>query len=222
MNMLKKGFAIVLLVLLSMVILRAVQASSITSCTFDKSVYRQGDTGYIAVTIYNDEDDKIRVTEITAAIDYFFDDATPYVQTFFTNATLPTEIRRGQSSTLFVLISLPTNVAPGYIEVHVRVKTDLWNTQDDRWYASDQPSDTPVLHVESPYKQQFQTQQAINQQLQGQMNDMQKQLLEVQTVNNNVTLIMYILVAVTALFGLLMVFLVVASRRAKAISEPVP
>ena len=71
-----------------------VQATTITSCTFDKDAYNQGETGYITVTIYNDKDNKIRVTELTATINYYYADGNVYVQKFYTNATLPAEIQQ--------------------------------------------------------------------------------------------------------------------------------
>ena len=71
-----------------------VQAATITSCTFDKDAYNQGETGYITVTIYNDKDNKIRVTELTATINYYYADGNVYVQKFYTNATLPAEIQQ--------------------------------------------------------------------------------------------------------------------------------
>ena len=37
-----------------------VRAATITVCSVDRNIYNQGETGYITVTLYNDEDDKIR------------------------------------------------------------------------------------------------------------------------------------------------------------------
>ena len=62
----KKRFLIALLPFISLMIIPSVvQAATITLCALDKDTYHQGQTGYIKVTIYNDNDDKIRVTELT-------------------------------------------------------------------------------------------------------------------------------------------------------------
>ena len=123
----------------------AVQAATITSCTFDKDAYNQGETGYITVTIYNDKDNKIRVTELTATINYYYADGNVYVQKFFTNATLPAEIQQGNSSTFYIPVSLPTNIAPGYTDIDVKAEAQLWNHSNGkvvRIRSSDLPTNT--------------------------------------------------------------------------------
>lgn len=76
-----KKLLIVLLLFLSLMIIPFVgQAATITSSTFDKDTYLQGQTGYITVTIYNDEDAKIRVTELTATVNYYYTDGNVYLQ----------------------------------------------------------------------------------------------------------------------------------------------
>ena len=67
----KKRLLTMLLPLFLMIIPFVTYATTITSRTFDKDTYRQGQTGYITVTMYNDEDSKIKVTELTATIDYY-------------------------------------------------------------------------------------------------------------------------------------------------------
>jgi len=163
------------------VITLTAQAATITSCTFDKDVYEQGDTGVISVTVYNDKDDKIRVTELTAGIDYFFTDGTVYIQTFFTNATLPVEILMGQSSVLYVHFTLPNNIASGYTRLFVRARTELWSVQSERWYASDTGIYEPVLYIESPFKEQFEQEQTLNQQLQEELEEQQDAIQQLQT-----------------------------------------
>ncbi len=74
------------------ILLSGTNAATITSCALDRTVYNQGETGYISLTVYNDKDTKIRVYEVTATISYFYADGATYLQTFFTNATLPIEI----------------------------------------------------------------------------------------------------------------------------------
>lgn len=216
-------------------------AAVITSCVLDSEVYLQGQSGYVAVDVYNDQDDKIRVTEITATIDYFYSDGTVYTETFFTNSTLPIEILQGQSSTFYVPFTLPNNVASGYIRLFVRVRTDIWNVQSQRWFMSDNPTAEPVLYIESPYKQQFEQEEALNaqlqedineleasnQQLQGQINQLQsaneqlqgqiseisRQLEELQTLNYNTTILMYVFIGATAFLALMMMFLQKFGRR---------
>jgi|GEM_PF-1436669 len=158
-----------------------VQAATITSCTFDKEIYQQGDTGVISVTVHNDQDDKIRVTELAAVIDYFYSDETVYTQTFFTNATLPVEILAGQSSMLHVPFTLPNNIASGYTQLFVRARTEIWNVQAQRWYASDTGIYEPVLCIESPYKEQFEQEQTLNQQLQEELEEQQNAIQQLQT-----------------------------------------
>jgi len=143
----------------------SVQAATITSCTLDKTIYVPGQIGYITVTIYNDEDQKIRITELTATMDYYYTDGTVYLQKFFTNATLPTEIQQGLSNTFYIPFSLPTNMAPGYTKLTVETKTDQWNPQLERWITSEHPTNQPKLYVESPYKQQYETQTETNKNL---------------------------------------------------------
>jgi len=196
----KTRLSIVLLPLLSLAITPFVaQAATITMCTFDKQVYYQGETGFIRVMIYNDNDNKIRVTEVTATIDYFYAEGTVYLQTFFTNATLPVEIQQGQSGTFYIPFSLPANIASGYTKVYVKAKTELWNSQLERWFPSDHPTYEPLLYIESPYKRQLEQQQMIN---------------------NNTAIMMYIFGATTILFASMMVLLVILNRRARVISPP--
>lgn len=129
-------------------------AAEITTCTFDKTSYYPGQTGYVTVTVFNDKDSTIRIYELTATIDYYYNDDNIYVQSFFTNPNPPTEIQHGQSSTFDIDFSLPTNIAPGYTTLLVRARTEIWNDGAQRWQGSDQPTYQPTLYIESPYKQQ--------------------------------------------------------------------
>jgi len=194
-----KRHLIVLLPILSlMVIPFAVQAATITSCTFNKDAYNQGETGYITATIYNDKDNKIRITELTATINYYYTDENIYIQKFFANATLPAEIQQGDSSIFYIPVSLPTNIAPGYTNVDVEARTELWNTEAERWYGSDHPTSQPTLYIESPYKQQSE--------------EYQQQFEEQLTINRNTITIMYILGATTMAFAAATVFLFSRAR----------
>jgi hypothetical protein len=188
----KKSRIFCLSVIILMTLPALVQAADITNCTLDKEVYVQGETGYITVTVYNEKDDKIRVTEVTATIEYFYTDDTVYLQTFFTNATLPIEIEQGQTRTFHVPFSLPTNIASGYREIHVRVRSDLWYSIPQRWYTSDSPQAYPVMYIETPYKQQFE---------------------DLQAINNTTTTMMYVFGATALIFVLMTVFLVMLNRR---------
>ncbi len=217
------------------------QAATITSCTFDKEVYEQGDTGVISVAVHNDQDDKIRVTELAAVIDYFYSDETVYTQTFFTNATLPVEILVGQSIVLYVPFTLPNNIASGYTRLFVRARTEIWNVQAQRWYASDTGIYEPVLYIESPYKEQFEQEQTLNQQLQEELEEQQdaiqqlqtqldqqentnvllsQQLSELQAAYNTNTMIMVVLgVMVISLVAVVM-FVFALSRKPSAMPRP--
>ncbi len=220
-----------------------VQATTITSCTLDRETYEQGETGYVSLTVYNNMDDTIRVTEVTAMIDYYYADGTMYSQTFFTNITLPVEILQSQSSIFIIPFSLPTNIASGYARLFCRARTDLWNTQSQRWYSSDNPTAESILYIESPYKHQFEEQQAVNQQLQNQLTEqqavnqqLQNQLTEQQSTisqleadlqslqisHNNTTLAMYILIVITIALGATMALLMKITSKPRQQSTPVP
>ncbi len=190
------------------------QCATITSCTFDKSVYNQGETGYLTVTIYNDKDDKIRVTELTASVDYYYDDGNIYLQTFHTDLTTPIEIQRGESDSLQIPFSLPTNVASGYIDLHVKAKTELWNNHSEIWFASEHPSYWPTLYVESPYKQMLEDQTAISTNLQNQLQDL-------EAINKNTTNMMYLLGITTVIPTVILVAFVVLSIKARAVRQAV-
>lgn len=196
-----KKLLIVLLPLLSLIVIPFVgQATTITVCTFDKDTYHQGETGYITVMIYNDKDEKIRVTELTATINYHYTDGNVYLQSFFTDATLPAEIQQGNSSTFYIPFSLPTNIASGYTDIYVKAKTELWYVQGERWAGSDHPTYQPTLYIESPYKQQLEDQ---------------------QTINKNTTTMMYLLGATTAVFAAVTVFLLILNRRARLLTQSI-
>jgi hypothetical protein len=178
-----------------MVVPSIVQAATITVCTFDKDVYLQGQTGYLAVTVYNDKNEKIKITELTATIEYYYTDGNVYLQSFFTNATLPAEIQRGDSSTFYVPFSLPTNIAPGYTDVYVKARTELWRGEGEEWAWSDHPTYSPTICVESPHKQQLEEQLATN---------------------RNTTNMMYLLGATTIVFVAATVILYILNRGARA------
>jgi hypothetical protein len=212
----KKRLSIVFLPFLFLLIIPfVVQAATITVCTFDKDTYNPGQTGYIAVTIYNDREDKIQITTLTATVEYYFTDGNLYLQSFFTNATLPVEIQRGDSSTFYIPFSLPTNVAPGYTEVYVKAITELWNIQAESWGWSDHPTYRPTIYIESPYKQQseeyeqqLEEQATINEQL-------EEQLEGQQTTNKNITTLMYLFGATTIVFATVVGLLFILFRRAR-------
>lgn len=186
-----------------------VQGATISNCSFDNNVYNQGETGYVTVTIDNDEEDKIRVIELTAHVDYYYTDGNTYLQTFFTDETLPKEILQGQSETLQIPFSLPTNIAPGYTEVYVRAKTELWNNRSESWFEADHSTYWLTLNLESPYKELFESQTEVN-------NQLQTELQELEAVNATTTNLMYLLGATTMVFIAVTAFLLMLSRRAIA------
>ena len=196
-----------------MIIPSVTQATTITGCTFDKAAYSQGESGDLTVTIHNDEEAKIRVTVLTATIDYFYTDGTVYLQTFYSDETLPIEIQQGQSDSLEIPFSLPNNIAPGYIEVFVKAQTEQWNNHSQTWFSSDHPTYRPTLYVESPYKQKFEEEQAAN-------NLLQFQVQELEAVNTTVTNMMYVLCMTTVAFVVVTIFLVILNRKARVIPQP--
>jgi hypothetical protein len=196
-----KRFPIVLLAFVGLTILPLVaQAATFTVCTLDRDTYHQGETGFVTVTIYNDKENKIRVTELTATIDYYYTEGIVYLQGFYTNATLPLEIQQGQSSTFHIPFSLPTNVASGYTKMVVKAKTDLWNGNLSRWSGSEHPTYQPTLYIESPYKDQIDEQLAIN---------------------RNTTNMMYLFGFTTLVFAVVAGFLFILNRRARFATQPV-
>jgi hypothetical protein len=175
------------------------QATTITSCVFDKKPYYPGETGFITVTLYNDKDDKIRIAELTATIDYYYTDQVIYEQTFFTNATLPIEIQPGDSRILHIPFSLPTNIAPGYTQLHVRARAELWRSSSSSWSGSEYPTYQPTLYIESPYK---------------------PQLLDLKGAYNVTMILTYILGFTTLALVVVVMFLLLVSRRPKVASPP--
>ncbi len=162
-KMSKKIAIILMSVLAFMGAIQAALATSITTASLDKTAYLAGQTGYISATIYNDKSEKIRVTELSATIEYYYVDGTVYVQKFFTSESLPTEIPAGESETFQIPISLPTNIAHGYTNPRIEAHTDVWRLQDERWMTSDHPTYSNLkLYIETPYKQAFEEEQATN------------------------------------------------------------
>jgi len=191
-----------------MSVLQTAKATSITSAALDKTTYLAGQTGYISVSIYNDKNDKIRVTELTATINYYYNDDTVYLQKFFTNTASLGEITAGQTETYQIPISLPTNIAPGYTNPTVEARTDFWNQQAGEWRTSDRPTSQVKLYIESPYKQSYETSQ--------------EQLQEQKTANQNLSNTMNMLAVTTIVFAAATGFLVfwVFTRRTRPIPQP--
>ena len=183
-------------------ITQVANAATVTSATLNKEVYVAGQTGYISVTIYNDEANNLTVTELSTIINYYYKDGTIYVQKFFTNATLPSEIAVGQSKTYQVPISLPVDIASGYISLTVEAKTDLWVPLTSRWITSDRPTYQVKLYVESPYKQMYENSQQDLQDAEEQLDNTQMQLQDQEVRNENLTNISYVLIALIVVFAL--------------------
>lgn len=185
-----------------------VKAATITNAVSDKTTYTAGQTGFILVTIYNDKNSKIRVTELSATINYYYNDGTPYVQKFFTSDTLPDEIQPGDSSVYQVPISLPTNIANGYTNPLIQASTEIWDPQGTHWSYSDHPTYTIKLYIESAYR--------------GLYDDSQTQLDQQKaanaSLNNTTNMLALATVSMAAAAGILM-FLMFA-RRARTIPSP--
>jgi hypothetical protein len=217
----QKKLLITLMLLLALMIFPfTANAATITSCDVDKETYLQGQTGYITVRIFNDKEDTIRISKLTASIEYFYDDENPYVQTFFTDATLPAEIEQGLTDEFEVPFSLPNNIAPGYTSFYVKAETQWWNSDAERWQGSDHPTHEQTIYVESPYKEHFEEQQEANDQLQTTNQQLQGQLQEQQTLNTQVTTMVYILAATTVVFAALMGLLLILLKKTKITAQP--
>jgi len=190
----RKPALIALLSFLALVsALQTVNAATITSATLDKDTYLAGQIGYISVTVYNDKSEKIRVTELSATINYYYTDGTVYVQKFFTNSTLPDEIQQGQTETHQIPISLPTNIASGYTNPTVEARTEIWEPHIERWISSDKATSQVKIHIESPYKQQYE--------------DSQQELLDQKTTNQSLGSTVNVLALTTVVFAAVAVFL---------------
>jgi len=225
----KKQVSIALILVCSLVLISSIaQAATISACTFDKDWYYPGQTGYIAVTIYNDEASTIRVNKLSATIDYYYTDDNDYVQTFYNYPDPPKEILQGESYTFNIDFSLPTNVAPGYTTLYVKAETEIWSLGSE-WRESDHPTYRPTFYIESPYKGQLETQEAANQELEAANQELEttnqqvtKQLHEQEVLNQQTINIMYILAAtvvvLTAVVGVLLVILRKARNYALSLS----
>ena len=220
--MLKKSYILnrklLLVLLLSFITLIGVfqtaKAAEITSATLNKETYLTGQTGYISVAVYNDKSANISVTELSATIDYYYTDGTVYIQKFFTSASLPDEIEPGQTETYQVPISLPTNIAPGYVNLMVGARTELWVNQTGRWISSDNPTYQVKLYVESPYKQSYEDAQAH-------LQDSQQQIHEQETANQNLSATATGLGIATLAFAGIAAFLIFAlMKRPKPVTQP--
>ena len=189
------------------------KAATITVCRFDKDVYNQGQTGHITLNVYNDEEEKIQVTELTATIEYYYSDETLYLQTFYNDAGLPTEVLPGDTETFTIPFSLPTNIAPGYPNILVRAKTELWNDHAQAWYYSDHPTFQPVLYIESPYKHLFEDQIETTDQLQIQIQDL-------EALNMMTTNVVYFMAITAVSLAAVLIFLIMLNRRARIAPQP--
>ena len=196
------------------------KGAEITSATSDKETYLAGQTGYISVVIYNDKSANITVTELSGTIDYYYGDGMVYIQKFFTSADLPEEIEPGQTETYQVPISLPTNIAPGYVNLMVRASTNLWVNETGRWIFSDSPSYQVKLFVESPYKQSYENSQKQLQDSEEQLQSSLEQLEGQETANRNLSVTAIVLGVTSLTFGAIAAFLMFMLRRARPVAQP--
>ena len=201
-------------------VFQTAKAAEITSATPNKETYLVGQTGYISVAIYNDRDANISVTELSATIDYYYADGTVYVQRFFTSADLLGEIEPGQTETYNVSISLPTNIAPGYVDLMVVARTMLWVNETGRWIYSDSPSQEVKLYVESPYKQSYEDSQQQLKDSQEELQSTQAQLEGQEIANRNLAVTATLLGVTTAIFGALAALIMFMFRRPKPVAQP--
>ncbi len=204
----KKLFLIPILSMIVMLsAMQKANALTITTATLDKDTYLAGQTGYILVTIYNEDSEKIRVTALTATINYYYTDGTVYMQKFFTSDTLPSEIPAGESQVYQIPISLPNNMANGYINPLVEATADIWHPQSSTWGYSDyQRYSNMKLYVESPYKQWY--------------TDSQTQLAAQKSTNDSLTTTTNVLAIATVVLASaagIMMFLIFTKK-----ARPVP
>ncbi|MCW4053634.1 MAG: hypothetical protein NWE84_01770 [Candidatus Bathyarchaeota archaeon] len=199
---------------------QTVKAAEITSATLNKETYLPGQTGYISVAIYNDRNANISVTELSATIDYYYADGTVYVQKFFTSKDLPDEIEPGQTETFNVPVSLPTNIASGYVDLMVMARTRLLIGETGIWISSDNPNQQVKLYVESPYKQSYEDSQEQLQDSQEELQNFQEQLEGQETTNRNLTVTATVLGLTTVVFGAIAGILMFMLRRPRPVAPP--
>jgi len=219
----KKRISIALMLACSLVLISSIaQAATINECTFDKDWYYPGQTGYIAVTVYNDKESAIRVNKLSATIDYYYTDDSAYLQTFVNYPDPPKEILQGESYTFNIDFSLPTNVAPGYTTLYVKAETEIWSLGSE-WRESDHPTYSPLVYIESPYKDQLETQEAATEELETTNEELEaanqqatKQLHEQQILNQQTTNMMYILGAVTVVLTVVVAVILAILRKARS------
>jgi len=205
----KKALMLLLTVLALASVIQTIKATSITVASLDKAAYLAGQTGYISATVYNDKSEKIRVTELSATINYYYNDGTVYIQKFFTSTAVLDEIAAGESDTYQIPISLPTNIEAGYTNPRVEAYTEVWRPQDDRWVSSDHPTYSSLkLYIETPYKQMYETSQ--------------QELQDQTTTNENLTNTMNLLSVTTVIFAAAAGFLLylVFARKPKPTAQP--
>jgi uncharacterized protein YraI len=158
-----------------MVVPQVANAATMTSVGPDHDSYKPGDTCVLYVTIYNDENARIRVTQLSATIDYYTVDGVRYLQKSFTDTGLPDEIPVGQSATYQISIDLPDNLASGYTNPKVEATTEIWRASDSKWASSDYLNSDyltskPKISIESQYKQMYEEQVSISGYLTNMMN----------------------------------------------------
>jgi hypothetical protein len=161
--------------LVLMVVPQVANAATMTSVGPDHDLYKQGDTCVLYVTIYNDKNAEIRVTQLSATIDYYTEDGTRYLQKSFTSTELPDEISVGQSKTYQITIDLPDNIASGYTNPKVEATTEIWRASNSQWassdyLSSDYLSSKPKISIESQYKRMYDEQVSISDYLTNMMN----------------------------------------------------
>ncbi len=210
----KKRISLVLLTFLLLMVIPLVKATTITSCTFDKESYNQGETGFISVSITNDQEYKIRITELTATINYYYYDGRAFIQKFETNDSLPAEIQQENSIILNIPFNLPEYIASGYTSIYVKTISEIYNSESLNWRASEHSTFQPILSIESPYKEQLEGLITINDQL-------EEQLLEQQASKETTTTMMLMFGITTTIFAVITVILLILIRRPKGFSRSI-
>ncbi len=109
----------------------------------------------------------------------------------------------------------------------MRARTEIWNEAAQRWYQSDNPTTEIYPYIESPYKQQYEQQRAINEQLQDQIeeqettiNQLQNQLKNLQAAYNNMTLLIYVFLVITISLGTAIAFILKMLMKPRATPQP--
>ena len=102
-------------------------ALSATNFTLDKSSYNPGDSGTAKVTVYNDQQNLIRITSVDISFNYYYQDGRVYSQDFISPALSMNVSSSTSSQPISVQFNLPSTIAVGYFTPSISVSFQSLN-----------------------------------------------------------------------------------------------